>query len=103
MPVYDFRCDRCKMKWEVKLSIQHFVTIKDDIKCNVCGEKAMNCVSPLKFRLKGEGWYNNGYGDSSSVDNPYSITQNELDRNKDQAMRLEDETGKLNTPNISEI
>ena len=90
MPLYQFKCDKCNIINEFKLSLLEHEKLKSEIYCEHCNDLMIQMVSPLNFRLKGEGWFQNGYGDSSSVENPYSITQRELDKNIDTENRIED-------------
>ena len=80
MPLYEFKCDDCRKIMQYKLTMKEHSDKKDSITCDKCGKKAIQVVAPLRFTLKGEGWFIN----SQQNDNPYTITQNELNKNLDQ-------------------
>lgn len=86
MALYDFACDKCKIRWEIKLSHKEHEEQKDKIFCK-CGEKAYQTVARLSFRLMGEGWFGKS---SDAVEHPYAITQTELNKNLDVEKRVED-------------
>jgi hypothetical protein len=87
--LYDFACERCKVKWELKLTISEHSAIKDKITCEVCGQKAFQVVAPLHFRLVGEGWFGRDGGCNASGIG-YEVTQTELNKNLDKMNYAED-------------
>ena len=82
MPVYDFACDQCKVKWELKLTLAQHSAIKDYITCEKCGNIAFQVVAPLNFRLVGEGWFGRDSG-CNAAGIGYEVTQRELNKNLD--------------------
>jgi putative FmdB family regulatory protein len=62
MPLYEYRCQRCGYVAEVlqKLSDPPLR------RCPACKGKMEKLVSRTSFQLKGGGWYNEGYGKTSS-------------------------------------
>ena len=51
MPMYDYGCDECGYTKEIVLT------------CPKCEKETMRrLVSLSSFKLKGEGWYKDGYG-----------------------------------------
>lgn len=90
MPCYQFKCDTCKTINEFKFSMNEHTLIKNNIHCETCNNKMVQVVAPLRFNLKGEGWFGNGYGGADSNEHPYCITQRELDKNKDTEKLIED-------------
>lgn len=91
MPTYTFACDNCQEKWDIKLTFAEHDEKKKDYPCDKCGEQVRQLVAPLRFTLKGEGWFVN----SQQNDNPYTITQNELDKNKDKMNYAEDYANRM--------
>lgn len=57
MPIYEYECEGCGGIKEVpqKISDPPFT------KCETCGGKLKKIVSKNNFRLKGGGWYPDGY------------------------------------------
>ena len=63
MPFYEYECSDCKFYTEVMQKISDAPLTK----CPSCGKKALKkLVSAPNFRLKGGGWYADGYGSGSS-------------------------------------
>ena len=56
VPIYEYRCANCKTHREI---IQKY----DDPAplCEKCEKVFVKVVSKNSFRLKGRGWYNDGY------------------------------------------
>ena len=61
MPVYEYRCDACNIQFELR---QKFSDPPED-RCPTCGGAVRKIVSAVSFRLKGGGWYGDGYGDKA--------------------------------------
>jgi len=60
MPIYEYRCETCSHKIEVWAKVSD-----PPPECPRCGAVAMSkLVSLSSFRLKGGGWYAQGYGGS---------------------------------------
>lgn len=57
MPLYDYECPKCKSR------IEKLQNINDDtlIICSVCGTEMKRQIGVTSFRLKGGGWYKDGY------------------------------------------
>jgi predicted nucleic acid-binding Zn ribbon protein len=85
-PQYQFACDECKVRWEVKLSFTEHEEKKNKMVCE-CGKPAYQTVSKPNFRMMGEGWFGKC---SDAIEHPYAITQRELDGNLDLEKRVED-------------
>lgn len=61
MPIYRYRCEACGHIDEVLAKISD----PPPEACSVCGEGPMvKAVSRTSFKLKGGGWYAEGYGAS---------------------------------------
>ncbi|MDY6855639.1 MAG: zinc ribbon domain-containing protein [Thermodesulfobacteriota bacterium] len=58
MPIYEYRCNKCKEQFEV---IQKF---SDPLlsKCPECSGEVTKLISQCTFQLKGTGWYATDYG-----------------------------------------
>jgi len=56
LPLYEFKCAECGILVEV---VQKY----DDLspKCEKCGKETERLISLGTFRLKGDGWYKDGY------------------------------------------
>ena len=75
MPIYEYDCPECG-------AFEHIqpISARPLRKCPSCGSRVRKLVSPSSFRLKGSGWYADGYssrkpsgngsnGDKTSVSN----------------------------------
>ena len=87
MPSYEFACDDCKVRWEVKMTFDEHTERKGKIKCPECKEFGYQVVVRPNFRMLGEGWFGSS---SDAIEHPYAITQRELDANLDLENRVED-------------
>ncbi|MBL8074378.1 MAG: transcriptional regulator [Nitrospira sp.] len=76
MPTYEYQCDSCQHRFEVKQSI------KDDplSVCERCGKAVRRLISSPGIMFKGSGWYVTDYSDklkppsSSGGDTPSTKT-----------------------------
>ena len=58
MPFYEYQCSKCGHEEEVLQKVSD-APLK---KCPACGKSAMKkLISSTAFRLKGGGWYKDGY------------------------------------------
>ena len=59
MPIYEYQCDACSYRFEVKQSI------KDDplSTCERCGKAVRRLISSPGIMFKGSGWYVTDYSD----------------------------------------
>ncbi|MBH0203429.1 MAG: hypothetical protein HP496_14305 [Nitrospira sp.] len=59
MPIYEYQCDGCSYRFEVKQSI------KDDplSTCERCGKSIRRLISSPGIMFKGSGWYVTDYSD----------------------------------------
>jgi putative FmdB family regulatory protein len=57
VPIYEYQCDTCSYKFEVKQSI------KDDpiVACERCGKPVRRLISSSGIMFKGSGWYVTDY------------------------------------------
>jgi len=60
MPVYEFKCTEGTVT-------EKFVKMgTESIKCPKCNKKAKKIISSCTFKLKGGGWYADGYASKKS-------------------------------------
>ena len=77
MPIYEYQCDGCSYRFEVKQSI------KDDplSTCERCGKAVRRLISSPGIMFKGSGWYITDYSDKlkppSSAGGETSTTKTE--------------------------
>jgi putative FmdB family regulatory protein len=57
MPIYEYRCTKCRHHVEVIQKIGD----RPLRKCSECSGKLEKLVSVASFHLKGGGWYSEGY------------------------------------------
>lgn len=57
MPIYEYRCEKCKKEFEIEQKISE-APLK---KCPECGGKVTRLISNTSFILKGTGWYLTDY------------------------------------------
>ncbi|MGE4401307.1 MAG: FmdB family zinc ribbon protein [Desulfobulbus sp.] len=61
MPVYEYECSGCKKIFEIQQRIADApLTV-----CPECGGSVRKMISMSSFRLKGGGWYSDGYSNCS--------------------------------------
>ncbi len=58
MPVYEFECP------EGTVTERLVRMDTEEIECPACGRKAVKIMSQCSFKLKGGGWYADGYASS---------------------------------------
>jgi len=62
MPIYKFKCDGCGYEFTVIRKMSD----DGEVICENCGSSLTNkLVSRAAFKLKGEGWYKDGYSNKS--------------------------------------
>lgn len=59
MALYDYSCTNPECKTLTEIS--HRITENPEVKCGNCGSVMTKLISASSFKLKGEGWYANGY------------------------------------------
>lgn len=80
MPLYEFVCEGCKTKLEIRVSMtRREELVKEGFKC-FCGSDMIQAVGKLNFSLAGAGWSEHGYG----------ITEYERLNNLDGEKRIDD-------------
>ena len=63
MPLYEYYCPKCYHKIEVI----HKVAESLNVQCDKCSKaKMQKHISLTSFRLKGGGWYKDGYADTKA-------------------------------------
>ncbi len=74
MPIYEYQCESCADRFEVKQSM------KDDplTACPQCGKRVQRLISSPAIMFKGSGWYVTDYSDkmkpSSGSEAPTPVT-----------------------------
>ena len=73
MPIYEYRCQSCGFKFEVKQKFDDAAPHCDNKVINgsverICGGKCDKLISKSSFSLKGGGWYKDGYCKPPSED-----------------------------------
>jgi len=63
MPIYEFRCKKCKAYLEVYQKLSD----KQPTRCRKCGGRLEKLISKTAFQFKGEGWYVTDYARKGSV------------------------------------
>ena len=58
MPVYIFTCSKCGHTQEKQMRI---TANRKKEKCDKCGAKTIQCLTPVAFHLKGTGWHVTDY------------------------------------------
>lgn len=61
MPLYEYYCNKCNYKIE----IIHKISDTIDKLCSQCRQKLEKKPSLTSFRLKGSGWYKDGYSNKN--------------------------------------
>lgn len=57
MPIYEYKCLKCNLQFEILQKISD-APLK---KCEECGGDVKKQISAPAFRLKGSGWYETDY------------------------------------------
>jgi putative FmdB family regulatory protein len=70
MPIYEYKCTKCKKEFE---AIQK-ITDEPLLKCSECSGKLKKLITNTSFVLKGEGWY--------VTDHPSEARKKAMDRKK---------------------
>jgi len=60
MPVYEYRCQNGDCS-EITETLRKVAERDDSLTCPKCGSGTQRKVSESSFRLKGGGWYKDGY------------------------------------------
>ena len=99
MPLYEFQCTNCNLKKDIKLSFKEHAEKKELQECTSCGNMMIQVVAPLRFTLKGYGWYASDY--TQGID-PHGITDTEIQKNLDEVKRVEEQAANFDA-NIGEF
>ena len=63
MPRYDYECQECQHRFELKQSF----SAEPVAECPVCNNKARRVIHSVPVVFKGSGWYVNDYGKRGGV------------------------------------
>lgn len=66
MPIYEYQCNSCGDQFELHQKFSD----EPAKECPKCGGQVHKLISQTGFSLKGGGWYNDGYGSTTSSDAP---------------------------------
>lgn len=72
MPLYEYRCNKCKKSFEVLQKIN----AEPMTNCLYCQGDVEKLVSRSSFQLKGNGWYRTDYNKQSVENTSTGGTQN---------------------------
>jgi putative FmdB family regulatory protein len=91
MPLYEYKCSKCKTKFEV---IQRVVEppLK---KCIQCGGSVTKTISAPAIQFKGSGWYITDYAKKTRAEketNPKGKEKSEAKKPDAPALKKEDKT-----------
>lgn len=89
MPTYSYKCDRCNIIVDIRMSFDEHSKMKDLINCKDCNDKMYQTVQPLNFRLKGDCWFSRDGGNNSNGVG-YGMTDNEMAKNREETLKVED-------------
>lgn len=71
MPLYEYKCNECKKKFEVLQKI----TAEPLENCLYCGGSVKKLISSTSFQFKGSGWYVTDYKNKESNDSKKKRTK----------------------------
>jgi len=65
MPIYEYKCSKCEHEFEKMCKVNE----DNETVCPSCGNETVTKVISLNsFRLKGGGWYKDGYSNAKPKD-----------------------------------
>ncbi|PLX98649.1 MAG: transcriptional regulator [Desulfuromonas sp.] len=64
MPMYEYKCSACDLVFEARQKFSDAPLTE----CRECGGSVQKLISQTAFTLKGDGWYDQGYGPKPSCD-----------------------------------
>ena len=62
MPMYEYQCRECGLIFEARQKFSD-APLTD---CSACGGTVSKLISQTGFALKGDGWYEQGYGNKAA-------------------------------------
>jgi len=68
MPIYEYKCLRCNEVFEINAKITNKIVDPLHFSDTCEGEESVRQVSRTSFKLKGSGWYQDGYSKSPKGD-----------------------------------
>ena len=96
MPIYEYQCDDCADKFEVKQSM------KDDplTACPRCGKRVQRLISSPAIMFKGSGWYVTDYSEKMKPSPGSELPTVKTEEKKETAPSTSDQTtsGAPSTP-----
>ena len=96
MPLYDYRCDQCGHRFEVRQGI------KEDplTECPQCGGRIRRVIHPVGIVFKGSGFYVTDSRNKSSASSAAPKSEGERRRQGRQAKKEKASSGESSTPRI---
>jgi putative FmdB family regulatory protein len=64
MPMYEYQCEACGLVFEARQKFSDAPLTE----CRECKGKVKKLISQTGFALKGDGWYDQGYGAAPACD-----------------------------------
>ena len=88
MPIYEYQCDACPERFEVKQSM------KDDplTACPRCGKQVRRLISSPAIMFKGSGWYVTDYSDKMKPSADSEAPPSPAEEKKEAASKTSDQT-----------
>ncbi|MEO6553713.1 MAG: FmdB family zinc ribbon protein [Nitrospiraceae bacterium] len=88
MPIYEYQCESCADKFEVKQSM------KDDAltACPQCGKRVQRLISSPAIMFKGSGWYVTDYSDKMKPSPGSELPVAKTEEKKETAPSTSDQT-----------
>lgn len=88
MPIYEYQCEDCADKFEVKQSM------KDDplTTCPQCGKRVQRLISSPAIMFKGSGWYVTDYSDKMKPSPGSELPIAKTEEKKETAPSTSDQT-----------
>ena len=88
MPIYEYQCEGCADRFEVKQSM------KDEplITCPRCGKRVQRLISSPTIMFKGSGWYVTDYSDKMKPSSGSEAPPPKAGEKKEEAPSTSDQT-----------
>ena len=88
MPIYEYQCESCTDKFEIKQSM------KDDAltACPRCGKRVQRLISSPAIMFKGSGWYVTDYSDKMKPSPGSELPVAKTEEKKETAPSTSDQT-----------
>ncbi|NCP97740.1 hypothetical protein GW796_05800 [archaeon] len=91
MAIYIYKCDKCGVTKEIKMSFEEHSKKKNQITCE-CDYLMYQVVTAPMVKFLGSGWFFN---------TGYEVTQNEMNKNLDSEKKIEERYNNARAKNIT--